>query len=104
ELAGRLALAGATYLEVLLQTAEGADAAQRAEQFTLLEGRIERLGEIAEDTAAGAEAQLLDLAACVVAQADHLAGGGSEDSGIYLEELSALAAAPGSQTQSGCRL
>lgn len=104
ELAGRLALAGATYLEVLLQAAEGADAAARAEQLAQLEGRIRRLGELAAASDAAAEAQLLDLATCVVAQADHLAaaGGGAPDA--YLQELAALAARPGDATASGCRL
>lgn len=105
DLAGRLALAGATYLEVLLQAAEGAEPAQRAEQLAQIEGRIQRLGDLAAAGGDGAaQAQLLDLAACVVAQADHLEGGKAEDAALYLTELSDLAGRPGAATQSGCRL
>ncbi len=104
ELAGRLALAGAAYLEVLLQTAEGADPAARADQLALLKDRIARLGQLAAGSDAAARAQLLDLAACVVAQADDLAAGRTEDSSVYLGEYVALAATPGGQTASGCRL
>lgn len=104
ELAGRVALAGAAYLEVLLQTAEGADAAARAQQLEQLSGRIQRLGDLAAGSDAAARTQLLDLAACVVAQADDQAKRQPEASDVYLQELAGLAAKPGSKTASGCRL
>ena len=104
ELAGRLALAGAAYLEVLLQASDDSDPAARAAQLEQVQGRIGRLGELAAATDAAAQAQLLDLAACVAAQADHLAAGRSDDASVYLAELATLAGAPGGQTTSGCRL
>ena len=104
ELAGRLALAGAAYLEVLLQASDDSDPAARAAQLEQVQGRIGRLGELAAATDAAAQAQLLDLAACVAAQADHLAAGRSDDASVYLAELATLAGAPGGQTASGCRL
>lgn len=100
ELAGRLALTGAAYLEVLVQAAEDYQAGARDEQLAVVAGRLDRLTEISEGEAA--EAQLLALGRCFVAQADHLADRQAEEPALFLAELAQLAVEPGATTASGC--
>jgi len=101
ELGGRLALTGAAYLEVLVQAAEDYDAGMRTEQLAVVAGRLDRLTAISEGEAA--EAQLLALGRCFVAQAGQLADRQTEDPALFLAELAELAVEPGTTTASGCR-
>jgi len=102
ELAGRQALLGAAYLQVLLQAAEDYDGDDLAEQLGANAEAIAALtgGGRAETAAAH---QLLSFGNCFVAQAAAVAGRKVEDPAGFLTELAALAGDPGSVTASGCR-
>ena len=101
ELAGRQALLGAAYLQVLLQAAEDYDEAALAEQ---LAANVSGIGALAGSGAAETAAahQLLSFGNCFVEQAKAVAQRKVEDPAGFLNELAALAGNPGSTTASGC--
>jgi hypothetical protein len=101
ELAGRQALLGAAYLQLLLQAAEDYDAAALAEQLAANDASIAALsGGGAAETAAAA--QLLSFGNCFVRQAAGVAERRVEDPAGFLMELAGLAADAGRKTASGC--
>jgi len=101
ELAGRQALLGAAYLQLLLQAAEDYDGKALGDQLAANDTAIAALtGDGSAETAAAH--QLLSFGNCFVEQAAAVPERRVEDPATFLNELAALAGDPGSTTASGC--